>query len=119
MRLPEIIDNIEVYVDLIENTPFKGYVVRVKAAFSENYLDQLQNINVHVLIITACYEKLIAKNAARQMLERIPDTQEIVLEKTGHMFRFSHPLTYANTIELFSRKIIAPNNKKDSKPINS
>jgi hypothetical protein len=38
------------------------------------------------------------------MLEEIPDSQEIILNRTGHMFRYSHPLTYAKTILMFLRE---------------
>jgi pimeloyl-ACP methyl ester carboxylesterase len=44
---------------------------------------------------------LIGENAARQMLEGIPDASEMVLEDTGHMFRYTHPVTYAEAIERF------------------
>jgi len=37
-------------------------------------------------------------------LERIPNAREIVLPRTGHMFRFSHPVTYAEAVEKFLRK---------------
>ncbi|MEE4310251.1 MAG: alpha/beta hydrolase [candidate division KSB1 bacterium] len=85
----------------VENTPFKSYISRAKAAFSANYLDRLKNINVPTLIITPSYDKLIGEKAAKQMLDGIHDSTEIIIENTGHMFRFSHPETYAAKIEKF------------------
>jgi len=90
----------------VNNTPYKSYISRAKAAFSADYLDRLKLINVPTLIITPSYDKLIGEEAAKQMLNGIPDSTEIILENTGHMFRFSHPETYAATIEKFLKKRI-------------
>jgi hypothetical protein len=35
------------------------------------------------------------------MLDGITDAREAVLERTGHMFRFSHPGRYSRTIDAF------------------
>jgi len=35
------------------------------------------------------------------MLDGIPEAREVVLERTGHMLRFSHPITYAETARAF------------------
>jgi pimeloyl-ACP methyl ester carboxylesterase len=85
----------------LENTPFRSYISRTKAAFSADYSNRLKLINVPTLIITPSYDNLIGEDAAKQMLGGIPDATEIVLENTGHMLRFSHPITYARAIEDF------------------
>ena len=85
----------------VENTPYRSYIARAKAAFSADYLQDLGKINVPTLIITPSYDQLIGEKAAKQMLDGIPDSTETVLENTGHMFRFSHPETYAEAIEQF------------------
>lgn len=90
----------------LKNTPFASYISRAQAAFSADYSDKLKLINVPTLIITPSYDKLIGEEAAKQMLDGIPDVTEVVLENTGHMLRFTHPITYASTIEAFiSEKI--------------
>ena len=73
----------------------------MKAAFSANYLDKLDRIQVPTLILTPAYERLIGENAARQLVEGILDATEVILPNTGHMFRFTHPVTYANAIREF------------------
>jgi pimeloyl-ACP methyl ester carboxylesterase len=73
----------------------------MKAAFSANYLDKLDRIQVPTLILTPAYERLIGENAARQLVERIPDATEMILSNMGHMFRFTDPVTYANAIREF------------------
>jgi pimeloyl-ACP methyl ester carboxylesterase len=85
----------------LENTPRRSYLSRMKAAFSANYLDKLDRIQVPTLVLTPAYERLIGKNAASQLVEGIPDAVEIILPNTGHMFRFTHPITYANAIREF------------------
>lgn len=85
----------------IENTPYHSYIARAYAALNTDYLDRLSKINIPTLIITPSYDTLIGKDAANEMLNGIPDSREIVLERTGHMLRFSHPVTYAKTIRMF------------------
>jgi pimeloyl-ACP methyl ester carboxylesterase len=84
-----------------KNTPFKSYINRAKAALSADYLDKLKLINVPVLIITPSYDKLIGEKAAKQMLERISDVKETVMENSGHMLRFTHPGRYSQIIKKF------------------
>jgi pimeloyl-ACP methyl ester carboxylesterase len=62
---------------------------------------------VPTLILTPSYDTLIGEHAAQQMLEGIPGATEIVLQNTGHMFRFSHPVTYANAIKQFLQERVA------------
>ena len=85
----------------VKNTPRESYLSRMKAAFSANYLEQLQRIQVPTLILTPAYDQLIGEKAARHLVEGIPDAVEVILPKTGHMFRFTHPVTYANAIRAF------------------
>ncbi|MFN7356315.1 MAG: alpha/beta fold hydrolase [Pseudanabaena sp.] len=85
----------------IQNTPRRSYLSRMKAAFSANYLDKLRLIQVPTLILTPAYDRLIGEKAARDMLEGIPDASEQILANTGHMFRFTNPITYANAVKEF------------------
>jgi pimeloyl-ACP methyl ester carboxylesterase len=85
----------------VRNTPRQSYLSRMKAAFSANYLDRLHRIQVPTLILTPSDERLIGENAARLMLRGIPDATEVILPNTGHMFRFTHPVTYAEAIREF------------------
>jgi pimeloyl-ACP methyl ester carboxylesterase len=83
------------------NTPYRSYVARAKAAFSANYLVRLHRINVPTLILTPSHDRLIGRQAAEALRAGIPNAMEVVLPRTGHMFRFSHPETYAAAIENF------------------
>jgi pimeloyl-ACP methyl ester carboxylesterase len=88
-----------------KNTPFKSYVARAHAALEVDYLDQLSKINVPTLIITPSQDKLIGRKAAGEMLSGIADSREVVLQRTGHMLRYSHPVTYAKTIRKFLEEV--------------
>jgi pimeloyl-ACP methyl ester carboxylesterase len=84
-----------------ENTPYWSYVARAKAALDVDYIDRLERINIPTLIITPEHDTLIGEPAAREMLDEIPDAHEVVLQRTGHMLRYSHPVTYAKTVRAF------------------
>jgi pimeloyl-ACP methyl ester carboxylesterase len=85
----------------VENTPHRGYVNRARAALDADYRSRLPRIDVPTLLITPSYDRLIGPQAARVMLDGIPDAEEVVLGDTGHMFRFSHPSRYAGCIRDF------------------
>lgn len=85
----------------LANTPWRSYTARTRAAFSADYRDRLGQVEVPTLIITPSHDELIGPGAAAAMLEGIPDASETVLAGTGHMFRFTHPDTYAEAVELF------------------
>ncbi len=42
---------------------------------------------------------LVGETAAAVMRAGIPDVTEVVLERTGHMFRFTHPARYSQAIQ--------------------
>jgi pimeloyl-ACP methyl ester carboxylesterase len=90
----------------LEKTPFESYIARSKAAFSANYVDRLALIDVPTLILTPEHDVLIGENASRQLLEGIPDAQEVVVPRTGHMFRLTHPETYALAVDRFLRESV-------------
>ena len=85
----------------LENTPWQSYTARAHAAFSADYRDRLYQIDVPTLIVTPSHDKLIGPDAAAVMIEGIPDATEVVLKRTGHMFRFTHSHTYAAAVESF------------------
>lgn len=85
----------------IKYTPWHAYVARAKAAFSADYRSQLSRVDTPTLILTPSHDELIGPDAAQTMLDGLPDAAEVVLERTGHMFRFTHPHTYATAVEEF------------------
>lgn len=101
----------------LDNTPWHAYAARAKAAFSADYRNQLDRVAVPTLIITPSHDELIGPDAAHTMLDGIPDATEVVLERTGHMFRFTHPGTYAAAIEKFvAARVAAPMDQETELP---
>ncbi|MEV0248453.1 alpha/beta hydrolase [Nocardia sp. NPDC050712] len=85
----------------LDNTPAASFGARVVAALNADYVDALPRVQVPTLIITPAHDELIGEDAAAIMRAGIPDAREVVLPRTGHMFRFSHPTTYAVAVQNF------------------
>ncbi|MEO8120896.1 MAG: alpha/beta hydrolase [Rhodoferax sp.] len=84
-------------------TSHRAYVNRVHAVEVSDYIAQLPFIDVPTLILTPKDDRLIGKDAAEVLLRGIADSTEVVLPRTGHMFRFSHPDAYSVRIREFLR----------------
>jgi pimeloyl-ACP methyl ester carboxylesterase len=84
-----------------EETTWRGYVRRARAALSADYQLELGKVRVPTLILTPEDDTLIGPDAARIMREGIPGAQEVIIEKSGHMFRFSHPQAFSQAIRDF------------------
>jgi len=85
----------------IQNTPRRSYTARVTSVIDFDVRDRLDRVNVPTLLLTPQDDKLVGQDAAAQMLAGIPDAREVVLPATGHMFRFTHPDLYGQTIAEF------------------
>jgi pimeloyl-ACP methyl ester carboxylesterase len=85
----------------IRETPHKAYVNRMRSIEKTDYTVLLKKIEVPTLILTPEEDKLIGKEAAGILLNGIKDSQEVVMPRTGHMFRFSHPGAYSREIKMF------------------
>ncbi len=89
----------------IKETPHKAYVNRIRSIEKADYTAQLKRINVPTLILTPEEDKLIGKEAAGILLNDIKGAQEVVMPRTGHMFRFSHPGAYSREIRKFLERV--------------
>jgi pimeloyl-ACP methyl ester carboxylesterase len=90
----------------LKNTPARSFGARVTAALTADYTDRLGDVPTPTLILTPSHDVLVGEHAAQVLREGIPDAGEVVLDRTGHMFRFSHPETYARTVEAFVAEAI-------------
>lgn len=82
-------------------TPHKAYVNRIRSIQSTDYSAQLNQINVPTLILTPEEDKLIGEEASGVLLKGIKNSREVVMPRTGHMFRFSHPSAYSFEVKKF------------------
>ncbi|MBW8484227.1 alpha/beta fold hydrolase [Actinomadura parmotrematis] len=85
----------------LDNTPARSFGARATAALSADYTGRLDDMRVPALILTPSHDVLIGEDAATALRQGIPDAREVVLDRTGHMFRFTHPETYARAVEDF------------------
>jgi pimeloyl-ACP methyl ester carboxylesterase len=84
-----------------DETTWQGYVRRTRAAMSADYRRALGEVQVPTLILTPEDDTLIGPDAARVMRDGIAGAQEVIIETSGHMFRFSHPRAFAQAIRDF------------------
>ena len=89
----------------IEQTPHKAYVNRVRSIEKVDYTALLPKIDVPTLILTPEEDKLIGKEAAGILLKGIKTAQEVVMPRTGQMFRFSHPGAYSLEVSRFLQRV--------------
>ncbi|MGW2477236.1 alpha/beta fold hydrolase [Streptomyces sp. NPDC001665] len=85
----------------LTHTPAASFGARVRAGLTADYVEVLDRVRVPTLLLTPSHDVLIGENASAVMLAGIPDAREVVLPRTGHMFRFSHPATYADAVTGF------------------
>ncbi|MFJ2864352.1 alpha/beta fold hydrolase [Kitasatospora sp. NPDC087314] len=90
----------------LANTPAASFGARVQAVLTADYVEVLGRVQVPTLILTPSHDVLIGENASKIMLAGIPDAREVVLPRTGHMFRFSHPATYATAVQDFLTAVL-------------
>jgi pimeloyl-ACP methyl ester carboxylesterase len=72
----------------VRETPHTAYVNRVRAVQKADYAQVLSRIKVPTLILTPEEDRLIGRQAAEVLLNGILGSEESVLPRTGHMFRF-------------------------------
>lgn len=101
-RAAEVPHTVSDYRQLfIENTPAQSYSARVASVISFDVRDQLAKVDVPTLLITPEDDKLVGEHAAQELREGLPAAREVVLARTGHMFRFTHPNLYGRTVVSF------------------
>ena len=82
-------------------TPHRAYVNRIRSIERTDYTDQLGKIRVPTLILTPGEDRLIGEAASATLLNGIKDSREVIMPRTGHMFRFSHPGAYSLEVRKF------------------
>lgn len=88
----------------VKETPHKAYVNRLRSIEKVDYTAMLRKIDVPTLILTPEEDKLIGKEAAGILLKGIKGSQEVIMPRTGHMFRFSNPGAYSLEIMKFLKQ---------------
>jgi pimeloyl-ACP methyl ester carboxylesterase len=89
----------------IEHTQRGSYSARVTSVISFDVRNQLAKVGVPTLLITPADDRLVGAQAARELCQGLPNAREVVLPSTGHMFRFTHPSLYGQTILEFLQEL--------------
>ena len=85
----------------LKHSDASTFVARSAAVMSADLRPNLPDVAVPTLILTPEEDRLIGPEAAGEMVEGIPDAQEVVLEGTGHLLRFTHEHDYAVAVNDF------------------
>ncbi len=80
------------------NTPWESYVGRLHAIGTADFRARLEEVDVPTLILSPSYDKLVGRERTEELLHGISGAEEVVLQETGHMFRFSHPHACDRTV---------------------
>ena len=90
------------------STPRDSYVARVKAARTVSLAARLDRVDVPVLVLSPSEDSLVGRDVTEALVGGLPDAEEVVLPRTGHMFRFAHPARYASAVaEFLARRGLA------------
>lgn len=95
----------------VRETSHRAYVNRIRSVEKSDYTSALRRINVPTLILTPEEDRLIGREAAEIMLQGIPESTEVVMPRTGHMFRFSHPGAYSKQVRAYLHRVL-PNSAR-------
>lgn len=83
------------------NTPHTSYRARLAAALRLDVRQRLGRVEVPTLLVTPAHDPIVGPRAARRLVQGIPDAAEVILPRTGPMFRFTHPQVYGRAIRRF------------------
>jgi pimeloyl-ACP methyl ester carboxylesterase len=82
----------------LDATPWKSYTGRVRAVRRGDARSRLGRVQVPTLVLAPSYDHLVGEAATAVLSDSIPGAEHVVLDGTGHMFRFTHPRRYARAV---------------------
>ncbi len=85
----------------VDATPWKSYLGRVRAVRRMDARKRLGLVQVPTLVLAPAYDHLVGPEQTRVLADGIPGAEHVILENTGHMFRFTHPGRYASAVCAF------------------
>ena len=90
----------------VQESPPRAYVNWVHAVGHSDCTPRLSRISLPTVIVTPDGDRLIGKDAAGILSGGIRRSREVVLPRTGHMFRFSHPSRYSEVVHTLLQSTI-------------
>ncbi|OUE21358.1 2-hydroxy-6-oxo-6-phenylhexa-2,4-dienoate hydrolase [Clavibacter michiganensis] len=85
------------------HTPAAAYSARVGAVVGFDVRARLHRVDVPTLLLTPADDRLVGPAAAGALRDGLPHARELVIPRTGHMLRFTHPDEYADAVDGFVR----------------
>jgi pimeloyl-ACP methyl ester carboxylesterase len=92
----------------VENTPWESYVGRLQAIRRADFRTRLAEVDVPTLILSPSFDKLVGRATTGTLRDGIRGAEEVVLDDSGHMFRFTHPHRYGDMVARFIETHVAP-----------
>lgn len=85
----------------LEECDAETFFRRGRIALDADLRAVLRRIGAPTLILTPEHDRLIGPAAAAELAAGISNARERVLEGTGHLLRFTHPVRYAEAVDEF------------------
>lgn len=90
----------------LEHTNRHTYAARVSSVVGFDVRPRLRDINVPTLVLSPAYDHLVGRRLTDELVGGLADVREVVLQRTGHMFRFTHPDEYGSAIVAFIERAV-------------
>lgn len=101
----------------LSHTNRETYAARVLSVVNFDVRSRLHEIDVPTLVLSPSYDHLVGRRLTDELVAGIPDVREIVLERTGHMFRFTHPDQHGAAIVAFvEREVLGRTRRRPAGP---
>jgi len=85
----------------LQSCDARTFFRRGEIALSADLRPGLDRVEAPTLVLTPEHDRLIGPQAAHELVTAIPDAREQVLDRTGHLLRFTHPERYADAVDAF------------------
>ncbi len=92
----------------LRHSDARTFIHRGEMVLSTDLRPGLAKVNVPTLILTPEDDRLIGPASAAEMRHGIPGAEEVVLPHTGHLLRFTHEREYAQAVDDFLSRRLAP-----------
>ena len=79
----------------------RTFVHRGELVLAADFRPALGRVSVPTLVLTPEEDNLIGPAAAGELIHGIPDAEEVVLPRTGHLLRFTNEPEYARAVNDF------------------
>jgi len=87
----------------LKHSDAKTFIRRAGSTLGTDLRPSLGRVNVPTLVLTPEDDRLIGPASAAELVNGIPDAEEVVLPRAGHLLRFTHEPEYGQAVDDFHR----------------